>query len=422
MKKRVLSLLLASVMLLTCFTGCGKKENDSDKNDGQDQVVQNSQQESQMDSQVGTDSEAESEKEELPNPNGKGFSMSQKCLDDYLNFVASGNAYKMYAEEDIKENQITEEMWEEKGERFKYFSIAGMHDGEPLLLLSSTNVTNECGDETYFIVYRPDTGEYVPGIEMLGNFKITSYDYMWRMGVYNTSLYVCTSEWVSDAQFIYHETTGYIDPDTGEEHKSETAYTIERKEAKDFGCVEETYTKNNCESWLKKGRLAEIKWFSAEQVEEARAYYQPYVRTYEGPQDIANRADYFNDSTVLKYYEYFDDGVMEVKEENGQTKFVFSCLNEDKAGDLAFNKIPNSIQLMGGSDHTSVVYDIIVKEDGSWTAIRKEMWKEEFGYVVTVVEETDEEKIVSFYRYQHWSPGEVSSIEELIQMERQKEQ
>ena len=43
----------------------------------------------------------------------------------------------------------------------------------------------------------------------------------------------------------------------------------------------------------------------------------------------ANRDDYYNDSTPLKYFEYVSDGVFEILEDkDGDTLYRFSCLDD----------------------------------------------------------------------------------------------
>ena len=83
MKRRLLSFLLASIMLISCLTGCGGTKNDSNEESEQIQQSQDASQGLEIESEVESETEEISAEEKWYNSaesNGVGFSISQSCV------------------------------------------------------------------------------------------------------------------------------------------------------------------------------------------------------------------------------------------------------------------------------------------------------------------------------------------------------
>lgn len=407
MKRRV-SIIALLIITIFLISGCGASDNNANNSNTDTSTESNKQEEQDTEELENTE-----ESENAYNINGRGFSIGQDCLNVYLDYIGWG-AEDDYKLTDIKENEIDEYWWEEVGDKFAYFSIAGMCDGEPCLLLSSTNDQNHCGDEIYFITYTPmDTsGEGIDQIHIQGNGDIMSFDMMPNISVEKSTIYVCTDSYTNDVQFMYEEDVVHYLEGTGD--KSSTYYNIflnyGKLTTKDTGS-------RDFQKLIDEGHLAPIKWFSKDQVDEARAYYQQYVRenASDEPTETVNRADYFNGNTPLQYIEYFDEGVLEVTDDWGITKYTFTGLSESLAGSLIFRTdIPNSVEFFYGSDTTNVKYNIILNNDGSWTAVVRQLITKRSSYTFTMWYETREDQILEDYT--HTGESRPSTIEELIDL------
>lgn len=410
MKRRIITFLIAMMVVLTSFVGCGASDNNENNSNTDTSTESNTQEEQDTEGLENTE-----EPENAYNINGRGFSIGQDCLNVYLDYIGWG-AEDDYKWADINEILIDEDWWEETGDKFAYFSIAGMCDGEPCLLLSSTNDQNHCGDEIYFVTYTPvdDSGEGIDQIHVQGNGDIMNFDMMPNISVEKSTIYVCTDSYTNDVQFMYEEDVVQYLEGTGD--KSSTYYNIflgyGKLTTRDTGS-------RDFQKLIDEGHLAPIKWFSKDQVGEARAYYQQYVRenASDEPTETVNRADYFNGDTPLQYIEYFDEGVLEVTDERGITKYTFTELSETLAGSLIFKTdIPNSVEFFYGSDSTNVKYNIILNADGSWTAVVRQMISKRPGYTFSMWYETREEIILDDYMLTAFCESRPSTIEELIDL------
>lgn len=337
-------------------------------------------------------------------PNGYGFSIGQDCLNVYLEYVSSGMAAYDY---DIQE---TEALGGDFGHQLGYFSIAGMADEEPFLLLSSVS-GNGCGDEIYFVTYTPEdfSGEGIDQTHMQGSWGIESCD-LWSFSQWPVidTMYVCTTGKLEGQKFIRRQEVEYANIEGHDVYVTSLNYRN--------GNMMNSDTSMNFEERLAAGDIAEIKWFAVNEIEQAREYYQQYVREegYDGPVENANRDDYYNDSTPLKYFEYVSDGVFEVLEdEDGDTLYRFSCLDTEAVNKLYDQKIDNALELWAGSDSQDVKYYFIENADGSWTYVRRHWTIDEHGEIVTISYETNEKEIFFWCDFRG-TPA--SSIEEVIQI------
>ena len=359
------------------------------------------------------DLDVEEEEPDVYNINGQGFSIGQDCLNVYLEYVRC-EAEDAYKWADIKEMQVDEFLWEDRNETFGYFAIAGMCDGEPYLLLSSTNKQNQCGDETYFVTYTEEdfSGEGIDQTHMQGNSDIMTMDMYFRVVPDITTLYVCTDDTFGKTAFIYREESKYyVD---GVADSSSVYYKMYGSYGK-MSCTE--VGSMDFDRYLQEGKLAEIKWFSKDQLEEARAYYQQFVRedVYDGPVETVNRADYFNNNTVLKYFEYFEDGVLEVEGSGQDTLFKFTGLTDEMAlGKLLETEIPNSVEFRYGTDTTDAKYNIIENKDGTWIAVFRQVTLNKYGYKFYVRYETREDQVLNAYANTCAGEERPKTIQELV--------
>lgn len=338
------------------------------------------------------------EDEEDYNPNGYGFSIGQDCLNVYLDYVK-------YAEGDY-EIAERENGGDYEYHRLAYFSIAGMAGDEPFLLLSSID-GNRCGDETYFVTYTPYdySGEGIEQTHMQGNFEFGSCDFysMRQTDVINT-IYVWASNPKTGGRFIHREDTLYF-VDYDDSSQDVWDYSGDEVYCNEKGKIRYSGRSDNpqfFEEKLASGELMEIKWFSIDQIEEAREYYQQYVReeVYDGPVETANRDDYYNENTVLKYFDYISDGVFTVtKDEDGDEEYTFSCLDADYAYDIAGKDVDNALKFTASSDSQTVWYFLIENADGSRTYIKGHIGRDEHGYALTYSYDTNEEEVVFWFNH-----------------------
>lgn len=411
-KKIILTFMVLSLSALTF--GCGEKVDDGNTYTTKDDVSteastaqtagQTTEQTTGLETEVTTEQSTEQEEDDY-NPNGYGFSIGQDCLKVYLDYVSDGRAEDDYK---IQEDKNVGEGW---GHKLAYFSIAGMAGDEPFLLLSSAS-GNGCGDETYFVTYTPYdySGEGIDQIHMQGNWDIENSD-MWSMSqhpVINT-LYVYTSGRVEYREFVFRLEVEY----SGQEGRDVLGMQ-ELKYRK--GKMTNSKTSLNFEEMLETREIAEIKWFSIDEIEEARAYYQQYVReeVYDGPVESANRDDYFNDSTVLKYFDYISEGVFEVSEDaDGDKEYRFSCLEFEQALEIMQSDVDNALTFTAGSDSQNIDYYLLENDDGSWTYIKRHWCRDGYGDIITYSYETNESQIVFWYN-QRGAFESVDSIETVI--------
>lgn len=382
--------------------------------DNEDEIEDKVQEETYF-TQEGYIEESENEMEEVDdyNPNGYGFSIGQDCLNVYLDYVK-------YAEDDYETAEKKNGGFYEE-HRLAYFSIAGMAGDEPFLLLSSTT-GNGCGDETYFVTYTPYdySGEGIEQIHMQGDFEFgLSCDYysMRQSDVVNT-IYVWASNPKTGSRFIHREDTLYV-IDYDDSSQDEWDYSGDEVYCNEKGtirCSTNYNTPAYFEEKLASGELMEIKWFSINQIEEAREYYQQYVReeVYDGPVETENRKDYFNDNTVLKYVEYISEGVFEVVEEDdGDIAYRFSCLTDEAADAISYKGLENALTFQGYSDSQSVNFYFFENTDGSWTCVKMRSYHDKYGQIYTYNYETSENSIINWYST---NSGEVfDTVEEVIQ-------
>jgi len=313
---------------------------------------------------------------------------------------------------------------------FGYFSICAMDKvtKEPFLLLSSTNNNDYCGDEIYFCRYngKSRAGEGIPEVGCLGNFDIM-LDEMYGMGhmwAEKNTLYVYTKKpGVNDyysCPFIHREDLYYA---SAEEYE----YTLENV-GPDGKKGNSGYSVERVEEMLANGELAHIQWFSIEDIDSARAYYQEYVHgyIYTGSGTVANRDDYYNDTTPLKYIPYIESGVFALDERNGKVIYEFNNLDSEARNAVIYwgdhDYMKSDIQFRRGSDTTEVAVDIYDLGDGNWKAIARSYVLEKYGYCVRI-EELSEEEVLSYYSYSDSSLAypqeerqEVSSVAELLQI------
>ena len=401
MKKRILLTLILSLFCVLVF-GCGTRAEDGNTSirpgkTEKPSTEMNTEQVTGNDTESSTEQGTEEEKDDY-NPNGYGFSIGQDCLNVYLSYVSGKMAEWDY------ERAIKEDGRDHLAHKMAYFSIAGVAGEEPFLLLSSINGA-DCGDETYFVTYTPYdySGEGIEQTHMQGNYDFGSFDNL-SMRQYPdvNTIYVWASNPKTSARFIRRVDMCH---NVDYEDNSKDIYTYSGTE---LSCNEKgrTYTRDvgyepdYYEEKLASGELMEIKWFSMSQIEEARAYYQQYVReeVYDGPLESANRDDYFNDSTVLKYFDYISEGVFEVTEDDdGDTEYRFSCLEFKKALEIMRSDVENALTFTAGSDSQNVDYYLLENADGSWIYIKRHWCSDEYGDIITYSYETNEKEVVFWY-------------------------
>ena len=364
----------------------------------------------------------ETEAPDLTNENGYGFTISKTCFEAYLSY-ANGFAASEYERAERNAGGTHENM-------YSYFSICGMdrETGEPFLLLSSTDNNDRCGDEVYFCRYNgvDYSGAGNDEISCLGNFGIMNEDLlsMNQVDEINT-IYVYTIERgnvdsiYSTHPFLHREDLYY--PSSGSYD-----YTFEIVSPK--GSKREwSYSVEMVEEMLANGELARIQWFHMEDVDLARVYYEEYVHddVYEGAVENANRDDYYNDSTPLKYIPYIDSGVFTLEEENGNPLYVFNNLENEVLYTLMYDGdyeyMGSDIQFWEGADTSETKVDIYDLGNGNWKAIKRSYLLTQYGYRFAVREVTSEREVLSRYSggymmYPQVERQEVSSVAELLQV------
>ena len=441
-KKIILTFMIIS--LATMSFGCGKKVEHGNIPTTKDDVAteanteqtteQNTEQNTEQTTELGTEVTTEPSTEQSPeqntepeeddyNPNGYGFSIGQDCLNVYLTYVSDGQAEWDY------ERAEKANVGNEYGHKFAYFSIAGMAGDEPFLLLSSTN-GNRCGDETYFVTYTPYdySGEGIEQTHMQGNYEFGCYDNlsMRQVDEVNT-IYVWASNPMTEARFIQR-----VDMRYNNDYDGTNTYDYEGSE---LSCNEKgrTYSRDvghkpsYYEEKLASGELVEIRWFSVEQIEEARAYYQQYVREeiYDGPVESANREDYFNDNTVLKYFDYISEGVFEITEDaDGDKEYRFSCLEFKKALEIMRADVAGALTFTAGSASQDVDYYLLENADGSWVYIKRHWCSDGYGDIITYSYETNENQIIFWFNQSGYAweyDTNVTTVTEIIERLKEKQ-
>ena len=344
------------------------------------------------------------------NPNGYGFSIGQDCLDVYLNYL-------LY-EADSDYSYMERENGGDEYHTLKYFSIAGMAGEEPFLLLSSYTGFG-CGDETYFVTYTPEdfSGEGIDQTHLQHDLCFGSCDWlsMRNCDAINT-LYIWASNPKTDARFIHRLDMVYV---IDYDDSSQNEYSYEGDEIRCNGegkitTASASHSPEYYEEKLASGDLMEIKWFTLDQIEDARAYYGQYVReeVYDGPVETESRDAYFTDDTVLKYIGYISDGVFEVDvDEDGDTLYRFSCLESDPAMEIFGRTVDDALTFTSGSDSQDIRYFLIENADGSWTYIKRHWCVDKYGEIITFSYESDENEIIFWFNN---NGANISSMDELI--------
>lgn len=165
-----------------------------------------------------------------------------------------------------------------------------------------------------------------------------------------------------------------------------------------------------------------MKWFSLDQIEEARAYYSQFAKegALTGAEETVNREEYYND-TILQYTPYIDKGVFNVKNEYGRESYIFSALNNEDAMSLFFDaNIECAVQINGRSASSATrLINIFDMGDGTYRFLERMLTSSEYGGVIEMYEIKDEEYIISTYNECYFLDGDqrVTSVQGIIQRE-----
>lgn len=349
-----------------------------------------------------------------PNSNGYNFEISQECLDAYLAYVQSDEAKKDFKK--TQERKQSHNFSSGIGDSdFKYFAIAGMQKPEPFLILASRN-DNTVSDELTFYTY-------TPSIKSVGSWGIFEQDYdllSFAQILEVNNLYVICEERKDNALFYEETVTTYSG--TGETSYINLLWTYKTQDG-DFqdDMKWDGKDSNVIRSMLKNHKIAEIKWFSLDEVEKARAYFNQFTQqgALTGVAEGANRDDYYN-TTLLKHMPYIAGGVFNVEtDKKGNNTYIFSALSFEEA--MAAYKEPSTTSIGGfkglEASSASRYIDIYDMGDGTYKGLLRMITTNEYGSIIKITELPDEKTIADHYNSTLYDGDTVSSVAEILQRE-----
>ncbi len=289
-----------------------------------------------------------------PQSNGYSFAITQECLDRYLTYVVTEEARDTYIEHQKKKDSYPD------GD-FQYFTIAGMYQENPYLILSSVN-DDTCSDEVSFFVTMEGDDE----IYLMDIFSEDYDNLSMVQTVVSNQLYVVTEEFSDQSMFMERVHTEYNSSAAAlSESYVNTNWSYRYKDGE---YTEQVEVMNDgvatADNMLGRKQLAELKWFGLDQVEEARAYYSQFAEADEG-EDASDRQVYFeDDSCALGFFDYFESGEFELTTEFNETVYQFTGISGEDKQSLRSADIGSDVQFYGGADTCDRQIDVFLEGDG----------------------------------------------------------
>lgn len=335
------------------------------------------------------------EEEEKVNPNGKGFYVTPECLEVYLNYISSGTAATDYNK---WQNKRFED-WQRVSRQPTHFSICGMHSGEPYLLLGA-DFGGVSGDS---ILFAERSNNAPDSCSIVTDWDIMSYcDLSDRQFLIADKMYIYNGEKEKNAKFVLHRKMAYVETEY-EDNMIDFLYY----DTDSAGNLNHSKNEYNVERGVWVGELLEIKWFSINDIDAARAYYQQYATPEEdtsastGP--VYNRDDYYVPGSPLVYFDYIEGGQFTVRENavegyNPETYYEFSDLPQDFDWNKAVPHIDTPYIVRDGAAASDYCAYIFENEEGKLVCISvSELHDFEEGYLLIISYITNEESVATRY-------------------------
>ena len=342
--------------------------------------------------------EAETEaEEEQGNPNGTGFYVTPECLEVYLAYISSGEAATDY---NRWQNKRFED-WQMVSREPSHFSICGMHSGEPYLLLSS-DFFEMRGDS---ILFAERSSTDPNSCSIVTDWEINTYcDLSDKQFLVADDLYIYNGEKEKNAKFVLHRQMVYAETEYEEDMVDFLYYDT------DFaGNLNHSKNDYNVKRGVMFDELLEITWFSMDDLDAARAYYERYATPEEGAdvstETVYNRDDYYTVGTPLVYFDYIGEGRFTINEYTYDgvttTSYKFYDLPEDFNWDKTNPHIENPYIVRDGAAASDYYDYIFENEAGELVCISvTEFHDFNEGCFVEIAYETDETIIVNKYNRQ----------------------
>ena len=375
---------------------------------GQPAQVTNSQQEPPKQETV-TTTNKQTKTAAIPtnSSNGYNFKMSENCFNDYFNLLKSGSAAGRY------ENYQAENYC---GGTLKYFSICGMAEEEPFLLLSDAGDSNNRADDIMVLLFMTDAtgGWYTETIKGM-HFDHRNFS-MSQFGI-NNGMYVN----IKNDRYDFYAEEAIVYSNTEEREEGWCPFTFNKKKMR--GEKGDWNGGNIAQSLIKSGEIAPIKWYSMNQIEEAEKYYSQFIvrPTFSNDFGNDNRGDYFNGNSILKYIPYIEVGYFSVKNEAGKDVFYFEIEEEHPKQKEFYNyfDIIRSNCLFtfqyDGASATDYIYCFYRDENGKEVVadVMRGLNTDKGVWIlrITRVEEDNYQKVIN--KYNERNGTSVSSIAEI---------